>query len=409
MMGRLFRLLFAALPVVAALSAEVKVVLPQGMPAPASPYSPGILAGDFLYVSGQGPARADGSVPQGAGAQVDQCLRNVKTIVEAAGLTMRHVVYAHLYLKVLGVLEEANSIWAKHFPADPPARATLGIAGLPGDMSVEIAVVAFRDLARRKTIAPPGYNSTQPLSPAVLAGERLYLSGFFGADPKTGAVPTDPSAQVDLAFEQMAATLHAAGMDFRNMVFVNPYLTGSMPMDVMNRAYAKRFEFGNTPARATIRVAGLPQGAAIEFTGVATGDLSKRRAVRPKNMAPSPTASPCVFAEDTLYCSAKSGFIPGPLSGIYAGTVETQLRQTMRNLLDGLEEAGLDFARVVSTNVYLDDAADFAAMNRIYGRYFPGARPTRTTVQQYPAIQERKGDGQQRWPTLEQISLIAVQ
>jgi len=43
---------------------------------------------------------------------------------------------------------------------------------------------------------------------------------------------------------------------------------------------------------------------------VAIGNLSKRRAVRPKNMAPSPTASPCVFAEDTLYCSAKSEGAP---------------------------------------------------------------------------------------------------
>ena len=113
----------------------------------------------------------------------------------------------------------------------------------------------------------------------------------------------------------------------------------------MNKAYAGRFEFGNTPARATIQVAGLPSGANIEFTGVAVMDLAKRRAVRPKNMEPSPTASPCVFAGDTLFCSAKSGFIPGVNGGIYAGTVETQLRQTMRNLLDGLEEAGMNVSR----------------------------------------------------------------
>ena len=76
-------------------------------------------------------------------------------------------------------------------------------------------------------------------------------------------------------------------MDFRHVVFVNPYLTDQMPQDVMNKIYAKHFEFGNTPARATIKVASLPQGANIEFTGVAVRDLSKRVAVRPKNMAPS--------------------------------------------------------------------------------------------------------------------------
>lgn len=167
------------------------------------------------------------------------------------------------------------------------------------------------------------------------------------------------------------------------MVFVNPYLTAAMPMEVMNRAYARRFEFGYTPARATIRV------------------------VRPKNMALNSTASPCVFAVDTLYCSAKSAFIPGPNSGTYASTVEHQVRQTMRNLLDGIEEAGLDFSHVVATNVYLDTIDEFPKMNSTYATYFGSTPPTRTTVQPLAPV-ERKSDNRERWPMLEQISLIAV-
>jgi 2-iminobutanoate/2-iminopropanoate deaminase len=175
----------------------------------------------------------------------------------------------------------------------------------------------------------------------------------------------------------------------------------------MNERYAKRFEFGNTPARATISVASLPQGAQIEYTGVGVRDLSQRRAVRPKNMAPSPTASPCVFAADTFYCSAKSGFIPGPHGGIYAALMEHQLRQTMRNLLDGLEEAGLDFSHVVATNVYLDDMEEFQKMNGVYSQYFNKIPPTRTTVQQV-APGDRGPNEEGRYPTLEQISLVAV-
>jgi 2-iminobutanoate/2-iminopropanoate deaminase len=202
--------------------------------------------------------------------------------------------------------------------------------------------------------------------------------------------------------------LQAAGMDYQNLVFVNPYLTEKMPMDVMNRVYAGHFEFGNTPARATIRVNELPNGAGIEFSGVAARNLQQRRSVRPKNMAPSATASPCVFAGDTLYCSAKSGFIPGPRSGIYASSVEHQLRQTMRNLLDGLEEAGMDFSNVVASNVYLDDLRDLAAFDRVYAQYFvDGVLPARTTIQQLPPS-VRKADVEDRWPTLEQISIIAV-
>ena len=99
-----------------------------------------------------------------------------------------------------------------------------------------------------------------------MAGDRLYLSGFFGADVATGKIPDDPDAQVQLALDNMKQTLAAAGMDFRHVVFVNPYLTDKASRQ-MNTIYAKHFEFGNTPARATIRVTSLPGGNTIEFTG----------------------------------------------------------------------------------------------------------------------------------------------
>jgi gluconolactonase len=215
------------------------------------------------------------------------------------------------------------------------------------------------------------------------------------------------AAEVKAALDRMGLVLKTAGIDYRNMVFVNPFLTDAVGYEAMNHVYAAYFEFGNTPARATINVAALPGGARIEFTGVAVRDLGQRRAVRPKNMPPSPTASPCVFAGDTFYCSAKSGFIPGPQSGVYASSVEGQLRQTMRNLLDGLEEAGLGLDNVVATNVYLDDMADFQRMNPIYKLFFGEPLPARTTVQQRAAA-TRKEDEKGEWPTFEQISLIAV-
>ena len=124
-------------------------------------------------------------------------------------------------------------------------------------------------------------------------------------------------------------------------------------------------------------------------------------------MPPSPTASPCVFAGDTFYCSAKSGFIPGPNGGVFTPDVGLQLRQTMRNLLDNLEEAGLTFDDVVSTNVYLDDLADFPLMNKIYSKYFRGILPSRTTIQQI-APTDRSRHPEDTFADLEQISLIAV-
>ena len=280
------------------------------------------------------------------------------------------------------------------------------MARLPGT-PVEISAVAVRDLTQKKTVSLPGQDPGEPISPGVLTHDRLFVSGMRGQDSATGAVPADPAAQVDLALDRMHAVVEAAGLKMSHMVFVNPYLTKRVPMDVMNERYARRFEFGNTPARATIQVSSLPEGAQIECTGVAVRDLSLRRAIRPKNMAASPTASPCVFAGHTLYCSAKSGFIPGPNGGVYAASVEHQLRQTMRNLLDNLEEADMGFRDVVATNVYLDDLAEFQAMNAVYAQYFETPYPARTTVQQVEPA-ERRANERGHYPTLEQVSLIAV-
>jgi enamine deaminase RidA (YjgF/YER057c/UK114 family) len=364
-------------------AAEKRVITPADGVPPVGPYSPGILVGDYLYVSGQGAAKPDGSFPSTTEEQTTQTLINVRRIVEAAGLTMQHIVYAHVYLKNVGGVEDMNKAWRVVFPKDPPARVVLGVEKMPVDTPVEVTVVAVRDLASRRVVQPGPLESR-----GVLTSDRLYISG---------------SPSVDA----MGDVLKAAGLDLRHLAFVNPYLTPKASTAQMNADYAKHFEFGNTPARATIQVKALPGDAPVLFTGVAARDLSKRRAVRPKNMAPSPTASPCVFIGETLFCSAKSGFIPGPNSGIYASTVETQLRQTMRNLLDGLEEDGLTFENVVATNVYLDDVGEFARMNKVYAEYFRNTPPTRTTIQQVVSV-DRKASANDRWPTLEQISLIAV-
>src|SRR4029077_11580689 len=110
---------------------------------------------------------------------------------------------------------------------------------------------------------------------------------------------------------------------------------------------------------------------------------------------------------DTLYCSAKSGFIPGPNDGEYAATTSHQVRQTMRNQLDNMEETDMKFDQVVSTTVYLDDLSDLPLFEKVYREYFKGTLPSQTTVQQISPAQ-RKPDEEERYPDLEQVSLIAV-
>ncbi|HLX84080.1 MAG TPA: RidA family protein [Terriglobales bacterium] len=378
-----------------------------GQANPVAPQcSSAIDAGGYLYLAGQTANRPDGTVAERFSEQAAQALENVKAIVNASGLTMDHIVYVQVYLENIDDYPLFESIFKKYFPIVPPAGAVLGVAKLPSP-DIQINAVAVRDTNGRKAVIPPNYKWEGPFSPGILTHDRLFVSAMQGRDPQSGKLADEPGLQTDLALDGLNAVVVSAGLTMKHFVFVNPYLTSKIPSKVMNERYARRFEFGNTPARATIEVTALPLLAQIEYTGVAVRDLSLRRAVRPKNMPPSPTASPCVFAGETLYCSAKSGFIPGPHGGVFGSSTAAQVRQTMRNQLDNLQEADMDFNQVVSTTVYLDDISDSGTFNKVYAEYFPDAPPAQTIVQQLPSA-DRSPDSDGHYPDLEQMSLIAV-
>ena len=399
-------LLACALALTASLLFQPRVAASQSVSPLAVPGSPLVEGDGYLYISGQGPHRPDGSAPSKFSDQARQCLDNIKQLVEAAGLAMDHVVYTQVYLEDVSHYDELNEVFAAYFPKDPPARSVLGVARVP-EPTLQINAVVVRDLKGKQPVSVPGWTASKSYSAGMLTHDRLFVSTMPGRDPSTGAIPEGTSAQVDMALDRLSAVLKAAGLGNANMVFVNPYLTSDFPMRIMNEHYARRFEFGNTPGRATIQVASLPEGAHIAYTGVAVRDLGRRKAIRPKNMPPSPTASPCVFAGDTLYCSAKSGFIPGPNGGVYFASTADQARQTMRNQLDNLEEADMTFDQVVSATTYLDNLAECAQFAAIYAKYFKSALPAQTTLQQIKSG-DRKPNEEEQYPDLEQMSLIAV-
>ena len=111
-MTRVALLLFGVVALSGALGAgaEKRAIAPAGI-TPIGPYSPGILAGDFLYVSGQGGRDAKGTLPPTIEGQARQTLQNVKSIVEAAGLTMEHVVYCQVYLDDMAHHDVMDRVW----------------------------------------------------------------------------------------------------------------------------------------------------------------------------------------------------------------------------------------------------------------------------------------------------------
>ena len=127
-------------------------------------HSPGVDAGDYVYVSGQGPRRPDGSLPATFAEQVRQALDNVKSVVEAAGLTMDHVVYTPGLSRGHQQISRNESRSSREvFPKKtPPARAVLGVAKLP-EPAIQINAVAVRNLAEcGPCIRPATSRTSQP-------------------------------------------------------------------------------------------------------------------------------------------------------------------------------------------------------------------------------------------------------
>jgi enamine deaminase RidA (YjgF/YER057c/UK114 family) len=400
------RIAVAALNLLILFSLPTRAQITPINPTPGQP-TPAIEADGYLYISAQGPHSTSGPSPTTFPDQVRQSLDNVKSILATAHLTLDHLVYLQVYLENIDNVDALDKAFDAYFPKTPPARSVLGVAKLP-QPAIQINAIAVRDLTGKRAITPRNFKPNGAYSPGILTHDRLFISTMLGSDPSTGKIATDPGTQVDQALDNMKSVCESAGLTLANMVFVNPYLTSAIPAQVMNQRYAKRFEFGNTPGRATIHVSALADGNQIAYTGIAVRDLAQRHAIRPKNMPPSPTASPCVFAGDTLFCSAKSGFTPGPNSGVFGESTATQTRQTMRNLLDNLEEADLKYDSVVSVTIYLDNLADSPDYHRIYKKFFSGPLPAETWLQQIPPVAQRTTDAEGSYPDLEQMSLIAV-
>ena len=85
------------------------------------------------------------------------------------------------------------------------------------------------------------------------------------------------------------------------------------------------------------------------------------------------------LAGNTLYTSGQLGLIPA--TGELPQGVEAQAAQALDNLKAVLNAAGMDFGDVVKTTVFLADMKDFAAINAVYAKYFPGEAPARSCVQ----------------------------
>ncbi|HEY0172709.1 MAG TPA: RidA family protein [Pyrinomonadaceae bacterium] len=124
---------------------ERRVVKTEGAPGAIGPYSQAVVAGGFVYVSGQIPIDpATGQfVEGGVREQTAQVLRNLSAVLEAAGSSLARVVKTTVFLADMNDFAAMNETYAAFFAEEAPARSTVQAARLPRDARVEIDVVAL--------------------------------------------------------------------------------------------------------------------------------------------------------------------------------------------------------------------------------------------------------------------------
>jgi 2-iminobutanoate/2-iminopropanoate deaminase len=122
---------------------------------------------------------------------------------------------------------------------------------------------------RQAITAPDAPRALGAYSPAIRAGNLLFVSGQIPIDPATGAlVDGDIAAQADRVMKNIAALLRAAGLGFEHVARTTVYLADLNDFAVMNEVYA-RYLVDPPPARATVQVARLPRDVRIEMDVVA--------------------------------------------------------------------------------------------------------------------------------------------
>ena len=128
-----------------------EIIKTDKAPVPIAPYSQGIKANGFLFVSGQ-----IGLIPStrklvegGVEAETAQIMENIRAVLTAGGARMEDIVSTTIYLKNIDDFQKMNDIYGRYFTGNFPTRSTVGVSSLAGGANIEITVTALLPLRKK--------------------------------------------------------------------------------------------------------------------------------------------------------------------------------------------------------------------------------------------------------------------
>ena len=125
-------------------AADKKLIHPDGFPK-GGPFSPGILAGNTLYIAGQvGRDLKTGSISDDFEAEVRQTFNNIGVVLKEAGMSFENAVAVNVYLTDMDLFQRMNAVYITFFKDPKPVRTTVGVARLVGKARIEITLTAVK-------------------------------------------------------------------------------------------------------------------------------------------------------------------------------------------------------------------------------------------------------------------------
>lgn len=207
------------------------------------PYSYIVKTDDLVFFSGLISRRGvdDSAVTGTVKVQMNTILDNAGTLLETAGLTFDDIVATRVYLTSPYDFEEMNEVYGETFAAEPPARATAVVDLMSVDANVEVTFIASQQPKKVIGGALPGI----PVSAAVQAGPRVWLSGVIGDTDKH---PKDVAAQTRDIFTRMQNTMNLEGVKYSDVVDTTVYLRDWSEWPKVDAVFREIFP-ANPPSR----------------------------------------------------------------------------------------------------------------------------------------------------------------
>ena len=340
--------------------------------APASIYSPAVAADGLIYtasVQSPDPAQPEGDV----GAETRRVLERLGQVLTASGSSLGQVASMSVYLKRPTDFDAMNAVYREFVTGSLPVRTTV-VTELANRAQVEMSAIAVPAGAPREAMHPAGWmKSPRPYSYIVRAGGLVFLAGLVsrrGIDDQI--VPGSIAVQTRTILDNAGVLLKTAGLTYDDVVAARIFLTDDTLFEGMNGEYRKYFH-DKPPARSTA-IAGLvgTSETQIEITLIASA--IGKQTLGPQ-LAPTLPVSSAVRAGSYVF-----------LSGVLGETdtnhdnVAAQSREALLRVGKTLEAAGVTFADVVDSTIYVTDIWQREKVDEVFGEFFPRQPPARTMV-----------------------------